>query len=152
LRGGQARVSFHYDSPLNRKDAPLLVLADITFGELLLIALEVFFLVIWIWILFTIITDLFRDHEMSGWGKAAWVLFLVFIPFLAALIYLIARGSGMRDRTIKAQAEAKQHFDAYVREQAHASPADELHKLNDLKEKGALSAEEFERAKAKLLA
>lgn len=130
----------------------MLVLADISFGELLLIAFEIFFLVIWIWILFTIITDLFRDHEMSGWGKAAWVLFLVFIPFLTALIYLIARGSGMRDRTIKAQAEAKQHFDTYVREQAHASPADELHKLNDLKEKGALSAEEFEQAKAKLLA
>lgn len=58
----------------------------------------------------------------------------------------------MRDRTIKAQAEAKKHFDDYVREQAHSSPADELHKLNELKEKGALSAEEFEQAKAKLLA
>jgi hypothetical protein len=126
--------------------------ADISFGELLLITLEVFFFVIWIWILITILTDVFRDHELSGWAKAAWVLFLVFIPFLTALIYLIARGAGMRDRTIKAQAEAKQHFDQYVREQAHTSPADELHKLNDLKEKGALSAEEFEQAKTKLLA
>jgi Phospholipase_D-nuclease N-terminal/Short C-terminal domain len=130
----------------------LLPLADISFGELLLICLEVFFLVIWIWILFTIIADLFRDHETSGWGKAAWVFFLVFVPFLAALIYLIARGDGMRERAIKAQAEAKQHFDSYVREQAHTSPADELHKLNELKEKGALSGDEFERAKAKLLA
>jgi hypothetical protein len=77
---------------------------------------------------------------------------LVFVPFITALIYLIARGQGMRDRAIKAQAEAKQHFDTYVREQAHASPAEELHKLNDLKEKGAISGEEFERAKAKLLA
>ncbi|MGC1853582.1 MAG: SHOCT domain-containing protein [Solirubrobacterales bacterium] len=130
----------------------MLPLADISFGELLLICLEVFFLVIWIWILFTIITDLFRDHELSGWAKAAWVLFLVFIPFLTALIYLIARGNGMRDRTIKAQADAKKHFDEYVRTQAHATPADELHKLNELKEKGALSAEEFDKAKAKLLA
>src|SRR5215469_12597474 len=128
-------------------------LADISFGEVLLVALEIFFFVIWIWILVTILTDLFRDHETSGWVKAAWVLFLVFIPFLTALVYLIARGSGMRDRTIKAQAEAKQHFDSYVREQAHAaSPADELHKLNDLKDKGALSQEEFDKAKAKLLA
>jgi hypothetical protein len=126
--------------------------ADISFGELLLIALEVFFFVIWIWILITILSDLFRDHELSGWAKAAWVLFLVVIPFLTALIYLIARGSGMRDRTIKAQAEAKQHFDSYVQQQAHSGPADELHKLNELKEKGALSAEEFDRAKAKLLA
>lgn len=127
-------------------------LADISFGELLLIALEIFFFVVWIWILITILSDLFRDHELSGWGKAAWVLFLVFIPFLTALIYLIARGSGMRDRTIKAQAEAKQHFDSYIRQTSHSTPADELHKLNDLKEKGALSPEEFEKAKAKLLA
>lgn len=127
-------------------------LADISFGHILLIALQVFFFVIWIWILITILTDLFRDHEISGWSKAAWVLFLVFIPFITALIYLIVRGNGMRDRTIKAQADAKQHFDEYVREQAHVSPADELHKLNELKEKGALSAEEFDKAKAKLLA
>jgi hypothetical protein len=129
-----------------------LPLADISFGELLLIALEIFFFVIWIWILITILTDLFRDHETSGWAKAAWVLFLVFIPFITALIYLIARGNGMRDRAIKAQADAKKHFDEYVREQASTSPADELHKLNELKEKGALSADEFEAAKSKLLA
>jgi hypothetical protein len=127
-------------------------LADISFGEILLVALEIFFFVIWIWILITILTDLFRDHELSGWAKAAWVLFLVVIPFLTALIYLIARGAGMRDRTIKAQADAKKHFDEYVREQAHAaSPADELHKLAELKDKGALSQEEFDQAKAKLL-
>ena len=126
-------------------------LADINLGEALLLALEIFFFVIWIWILIVILNDIFRDHELSGWAKAAWVLFLVFIPFLTALIYLIARGEGMRDRTIRAQADAKQHMDAYIREQAHASPADELHKLNELKEKGAISAEEFERAKAKLL-
>jgi len=131
----------------------VLPFADINLGELLLLALEIFFFVIWIWILITILTDLFRDHELSGWWKAAWVLFLVLIPFLTALVYLIARGSGMRDRTIKAQAEAKQHFDSYVRQQAHAgSPAEELHKLNELKEKGAISAEEFDKAKAKLLA
>lgn len=129
----------------------MLLLADINMGEALLLALEIFFFVIWIWILITILSDLFRDHELSGWGKAAWVLFLVFIPFVTALVYLIVRGSGMRDRAIKAQAEAKQHMDTYIREQAHVSPADELHKLNDLKEKGALSQEEFDKAKAKLL-
>jgi Phospholipase_D-nuclease N-terminal/Short C-terminal domain len=126
--------------------------ADITFGELLLVVVEIFLFVVWIWILFTIITDLFRDHEMSGWAKALWILFLVFIPFLTGLVYLIVRGSGMRDRAIKAQTDAKKHFDEYVREQAHASPADELHKLNELREKGALSQQEFDAAKAKLLA
>jgi hypothetical protein len=129
----------------------LLALADISFGELLLIVVEIFFFVIWIWILFTIITDLFRDHEMSGWGKAAWMFFLIFVPFIAALIYLIVRGGGMRDRTIKAQADAKKHYDEYLRGTTHSLSADELHKLHDLKEKGAISAEEFERAKAKIL-
>ena len=127
-------------------------LADIDFGEAILLALEIFFFVIWIWILITILNDLFRDHELSGWAKAAWVLFLVIVPFLAALIYLIARGGGMRERAIRAQADAKQHMDSYIREQANTSPADELHKLQDLKEKGALSDEEFDKAKAKLLA
>ncbi len=125
--------------------------ANINLGEALLLAFEIFFFVVWIWILITILSDLFRDHELSGWAKAVWVLFLVFIPFVTALIYLIARGSGMRERALKAQADAKKHMDTYIQEQAHSSPADELHKLNDLKEKGAISSEEFERAKAKLL-
>jgi Phospholipase_D-nuclease N-terminal/Short C-terminal domain len=129
-----------------------LLLANFSFGDALLLALEIFFFVIWIWILITILTDLFRDHELSGWWKAVWVLFLVFVPFVTALIYLIARGSGMRERALKAQAEAKHHMDAYIQQQAHSSPADELHKLNDLKEKGAISAEDFEKAKTKLLA
>jgi ABC-type multidrug transport system fused ATPase/permease subunit len=126
-------------------------LANINFGDALLLVAEIFFFVIWIWILFTIIADLFRDHETSGWAKALWILFLVFIPFLGALVYLIARGSGMRERALKAQAEAKHQMNAYIQQQAHSSPADELHKLSDLKDKGAISAEEFETAKAKLL-
>lgn len=129
-----------------------MLLANFSLGDALLLALEIFFFVIWIWILITILSDVFRDHELSGWGKAVWVLFLVFIPFLTALIYLIARGGGMRERALKAQAEAKHHMDAYIQQQAHSSPADELHKLNDLREKGAISSEEFDRAKAKLLA
>jgi Phospholipase_D-nuclease N-terminal/Short C-terminal domain len=128
-------------------------LADIDFGEGLLFILEFFLLVAWFWILITIIGDLFRDHETSGVVKAVWVFFLIFLPFLGVLIYLIVRGNGMRDRTIKAQADAKKEFDSYVRDQAQASsPADELHKLNDLKEKGALSPEEYQQAKAKILA
>ena len=114
----------------------------------LLLAFEIFLFVVWIWILITILTDLFHDHETSRWAKSAWALFLIFIPFLTALAYLIARGSGMRERAIKAQAESK-HMNAYIREQAHSSPADELHKLNDLKEKGAISTDEFEKAKSK---
>ena len=127
-------------------------LAEINFGEFLLLVFEWFLLFAWIWIVITILLDLFRDHQLSGIAKAVWAFFLIFIPFFGVLLYLIVRGSGMRDRTLKEQADAKQHFDSYVREQAHTSPADELHKLAELKDKGALSAEEFDKAKAKLLA
>jgi hypothetical protein len=130
-----------------------MAIADISFGQFLLSVFEFFLLFAWIWILITVIMDLFRDHKLSGVAKAVWVFFLVFLPFLGVLIYLIVRGDGMRDRTLKEQADTKAHFDTYVREQAHAgSPADELHKLAALKDKGALSHEEFDQAKAKLLA
>lgn len=130
----------------------MLLLADISFGEALLLMLEFFLFVAWLWILISVISDLFRDHELSGVAKAVWVFFLVFLPFLGVLLYLIVRGDGMRKRTIKAQEDAKGQFDSYIRQQAHSSPADELHKLSELKEKGALSPDEFEQAKAKLLA
>jgi hypothetical protein len=127
-------------------------LAEITFGHILLTVVEIFLFVAWFWILVTIIGDLFRDHEVSGWGKALWVFFLILLPILGTLVYLIARGEGMRDRAITEQAEARQHFEAYVRETAGGSSADELQKLSDLKQNGDLSEAEFEQAKAKLLA
>jgi len=127
------------------------VFADYGLGEALLTTLAIFFFVIWIWIVITILMDIFRDHEMSGWGKAVWVLFLIFIPFLTALLYLIVRGSGMRDRAIKEQAETKKHFDEYVRETAGTSPVDELHKLDQLKQSGGVTEEEYNKMKAKII-
>jgi Short C-terminal domain/Phospholipase_D-nuclease N-terminal len=129
----------------------VLPIADYSLGDALLTVLEIFLFVAWFWILITVIADLFRDHETSGWAKAAWVFFLIVLPFLGVLIYLIARGEGMRERSVREQADARRHMDAYIRETA-SSPADDLHKLNDLRDKGAISNEEFERAKAKLLA
>ena len=127
--------------------------ADFTLGDALLTVLEIFVFVVYFWILITIFGDLFRDHQMSGWGKAGWIIVLFFVPFLGMLVYLIARGEGMRERAVKEQADMQRHMDEYVRETAGgASPADELAKLSDLKDKGAISNEEFERAKAKLLA
>ncbi len=129
-----------------------MVIAEFTLGHALLTVLSIFFFVIWIWILITILSDLFRDHELSGWWKAVWVLFLVFIPLLTSLVYLIARGSGMRQRSIQAQAEVKQEFDAYVRQASGgASTADELAKLAGLKNAGTITEEEFQAQKAKLL-
>jgi Short C-terminal domain/Phospholipase_D-nuclease N-terminal len=129
-----------------------MLIADFNLGDALLVALEIFFLVLYFWILIAIIGDLFRDHEVSGWGKAGWTFILFFIPLLGAFIYLIARGDGMRERTIKEQADARKHMDAYIRETAGSSPADELHKLSELRDKGTISDAEFEQAKTKLLA
>ncbi len=127
-------------------------LASYELGDGLLTVLSIFFLIIWIWILIFILTDLFRDHELSGWAKAIWLLFLVFLTPLTALVYLIARGGGMRDRAIAAQAEAQKQMDSYVRQTAGAgSTADELAKLAELHKAGSLSDADYEAAKAKVL-
>jgi hypothetical protein len=127
-------------------------IAEFTFGQALLTVVEIFLFVVYFWILITIFGDLFRDHQMSGWGKAGWIVVLFFVPFLGMLIYLIARGEGMRERAVKEQADMRKHMDAYVRETADAtSPVDELAKLSELKDKGAISDAEFDQAKAKLL-
>ncbi|HTU15506.1 MAG TPA: SHOCT domain-containing protein [Solirubrobacterales bacterium] len=128
-----------------------MLLAAYELGDALLTTLAIFFFVIWIWIVITILMDIFRDHEMSGWAKAVWVLFLIFIPFLTALVYLVVRGSGMRERAIKEQADAKKHFDEYVRETAAVSPVDELHKLDQLKQSGGVTEEEYNKMKAKII-
>jgi ABC-type transport system involved in cytochrome bd biosynthesis fused ATPase/permease subunit len=125
----------------------MLPLADYTLGDGLITVVTIFFLVIWFWILVTILTDLFRDHELSGWLKAIWVLFLLVVPFFAALVYLIVRGHGMRDRSIKAQAEMRQHLIA----QGGGSPVEELAKLDALKKKGAITAADYKKLKAKII-
>jgi hypothetical protein len=120
-------------------------------GEALLTILWVFLFVAWIMVLFSIIGDLFRDHALSGWAKAIWILFLIFVPFVTALVYLIVRGEGMRERSVREQAEARKHLESYIRETAGSSQVDELHKLSELRDKGAITDEEFQRMKAKLV-
>ena len=134
-----------------------MVLAEVTFGQVLLVVLEVFLFAAWLMILFVIITDLFRDHSMSGWGKAAWIVFLIFVPFLAALLYLIFRGSGMHERAVQQQQLAQQQLDTYIRQTAGSgssggSAADQLTKLAKLHDDGKLSDQEFEQAKSKIVA
>jgi type VI protein secretion system component VasK len=115
--------------------------------------LMVFLFVIWIWLLIYIFMDIFRSHDMGGWVKALWVIFIVFLPFLGVLVYLIARGGSMQERSIKQAQQQKQEFDQYVRETAgSASPADQLQKLADLRASGSLSDADYEKAKAKILA
>ncbi|MFC9735016.1 SHOCT domain-containing protein [Streptomyces roseolus] len=115
-----------------------------------------FFLwILWLILLFRIITDIFRDDGMGGWGKAGWTMFVILLPFLGVLVYVIARGKGMGWREI-AQARAQQRdFDAYIRKTASSgtrpSSVDELTRLSELRSRGDITAEEFDRAKALVL-
>jgi len=108
----------------------------------------------WIWLLITILADLFRDHEVSGWGKALWTVFLIVLPWIGVLVYLIARGGSMNERAPAQAQQREQAFGQYVRQTAAAgtpSTADELAKLADLRDRGTISDEEFQHAKAKVL-
>jgi hypothetical protein len=108
----------------------------------------------WIWMLIAIVGDIFRDHELSGWGKALWTLFLIVVPWLGSLVYLIARGRSMNERALAQAQRNEQALGQYVRETAAVgttSTADELSKLADLRDRGTLSVAEFELAKAKVL-
>jgi ABC-type multidrug transport system fused ATPase/permease subunit len=132
-----------------------MLLADYTLGDALLTVLWIFGFVIFFWLLIIVFGDLFRDHELSGWAKALWVIFVIIFPFLGIFVYLIARGGGMAQRAAAAQARMDQQMRQYVQQAAGGtttSTADELTKLSDLREKGAISEEEFQSLKAKALA
>jgi len=114
--------------------------------------LEFFLFFLWIWLLIVIFADIFRSHDMGGLAKALWVIFVIILPFLGVLIYLIARGGSMQERAAAQAQRQQQAFDSYVKETAGGSgSADELAKLADLKAKGVLTDAEFEAQKAKLL-
>jgi len=115
---------------------------------------EFFLWIIWIWILIWIFIDIFRSHDLSGWGKAGWFLFVLFIPLIGVLVYLIARGSSMQERAQQDARQQDQEFRQYVQQAAASTPAntaDQLAKLADLRDRGVISAEEFDREKAKVL-
>src|ERR1700751_3973372 len=115
--------------------------------------LEIFLWVIWIWILIWIFIDIFRSHDLSGWAKALWFLFVLFIPLVGVLVYLIVRGGSMHERTVQQAQQQDKEARQYIREAAGTqSTADQLTKLAELRDKGVISADEFEREKAKILA
>ncbi len=114
---------------------------------------ELFLWIIWIWILIAIFVDIFRSQDLSGWGKALWFIFVLFIPLIGVLVYLIARGGKMHERAAREARRQDEAFRSYVQEAAGpTSTADQLAKLADLRDRGVISAAEFEREKAKVLA
>jgi len=115
---------------------------------------EIFAFVVWFWLLFVILTDVFRSRDLSGWGKAAWTIFVLFLPLIGVLVYLIVRGPSMHERAARQANEQEQAFRSYVQEAAGSQPstADQLAKLADLRQRGVISADEFEQQKARVLA
>ena len=129
--------------------------ADVSFGDIFWAVLWFFFLFIWLMVLFHVLTDLFRDHSVSGVTKTLWVLFLVFLPFLAVFIYLLVRGKGMGERAAAQRQQAQQEFAGYVRNVAATSettPTEQIAKAKQLLDAGAIDQSEFERLKARALA
>ena len=117
--------------------------------------LMIFLWVIWFWILITIIIDIFRSHDLSGWAKALWFLFVLIIPLVGVLVYIVVRGGSMHERSVRQAQHQDEAFRHYVQQAAASSPAstaDQLTKLADLRDRGVITAEEFDREKAKILA
>jgi hypothetical protein len=122
-----------------------------SFWEWFWIAFLTFAFVAYLFAMFTIIVDLFRDKTVSGWMKAVWFIFLILFPVLTALVYLIARGGGMAERQMKDAQAVKEAQDSYIRDVAGSSPADQIAKAKELHNSGAITDEEYEALKAKAL-
>jgi ABC-type multidrug transport system fused ATPase/permease subunit len=115
---------------------------------------EVFLWVIWFWILITVFIDIFRSSDLSGWGKAAWFVFVLIIPLIGVLVYLIARGDSMHERATRRAQQEDAELRSYIQQTAgssHTTTADELEKLASLRDRGVISPAEFDQAKARIL-
>lgn len=122
------------------------------FWDILYLIASAFFFVAYLIVLFHVVIDLFRDAELSGISKVVWLIGLIFLPVLTALLYILARGQGMAERQRAAMQRAKSDTDAYIREVAGKSPADQIADAKALLDAGVINPEEFARLKAKALA
>lgn len=123
-----------------------------SFWDFLWVILVSFAFIAYLMLLFSIITDLFRDHKSSGWAKAIWVVFLIIFPFITALIYLIVKGDDMTKRSVRAAQEMQSAQDAYIRQVAGKSGPEQIADAKALLDAGTISPQEFEALKAKALA
>ncbi|MEJ3405415.1 SHOCT domain-containing protein [Rathayibacter sp. YIM 133350] len=121
------------------------------FWDILWLFFWSFAFIAYLYALFAIIGDLFRDHTLNGWWKALWIIFLIFLPFLTALVYLIARGQGMAERAQKEAKQVQASADDYIRTVAGSSPSDEIAKAKSLLDNGTITQQEYDLLKAKAL-
>jgi len=124
--------------------------ADFGTGQVFWSMLYFFFFFIWIWLLISVFADIFRSHDLSGWGKALWTIFVVFMPYLGVFVYLIVRGGKMHEHAVQSAQAQDAAAKAYIRSVV-SSPADQVAKLADLKAQGVIDDAEFERLKAKVI-
>jgi hypothetical protein len=129
----------------------VMMAADYPFMDVLWTMIIFFFWVIWIWIVITVLIDVFRRSDIGGLAKAAWVIFVVILPWLGVLIYLIAQHDGMQERSTKQAQAQRQAFDDRVRDAAGGGSTGEIAKAKELLDSGAITQEEFEALKAKAL-
>jgi hypothetical protein len=129
------------------------MLAEFGTGQVFWSMLWFFLFFIWIWLLIAVFGDIFRSRDLSGWGKALWSIFIIFLPYLGVFVYLIARGHKMQEHTLQAAKEQDAAFRQYVQDAttSSASPAAEVAKLAELRDSGVISDAEFQQAKAKAL-
>ena len=121
------------------------------FGEFLWSLLVIFFMIMYFMILFSVVIDLFRNHQMGGFAKALWIIFLIFVPLISLLIYVIVYGKSMAQRQQAAVVEAQQEQDAYIKQVAGTSPAEQIAQAQQLLNSGAISQDEFDKLKAMAL-
>lgn len=125
----------------------MLTAGNFSFGNFLLDVLAIFVFVLWFWLLITVIGDLFRRHDISGWGKAIWVIVLILFPYLGVFIYLISQSRGMAERNSQRAQQARDE----LRQVVGFSAADEIEKLERLKNAGTISSEEYTRLRARVM-
>jgi energy-coupling factor transporter transmembrane protein EcfT len=131
----------------------MLLVVNYPFLEVFWTMLIFFAFVIWIWILITVLIDLFRRRDISGWIKVLWIIFIVLLPYLGVFVYLIAEHKGMTERAVKEQTEAKAEFDQYVQSvAAQSDPTEQIAKAKQMLDAGTITQTEFEQIKRKALA
>jgi hypothetical protein len=147
------RTAHEAPPPTVKDDNPMILATSYPFLEVFWTMLIFFGFVVWLWILFTVMVDIFRRHDTSGFAKVMWIIFIVVLPYLGVFVYLIAEHKGMTERAIKQQKDAQAEVDKYVQSvAAKTDPSEQIAKAKQLLDSGTITQAEFDQIKQKALA